>query len=68
MKAPDKIYIHRKDNPLEITWSEIKEKNATNVEYIRKDAMLEWLNERLRNSGRDGLIHMIDVIDKLNSL
>lgn len=43
MDAPDKIYIHRKDNPLEITWSETEEKGCTNTEYIRKDIVDDML-------------------------
>jgi phage head maturation protease len=47
MKAPNKIYIQTRTEPYcSITWSEVKEKNATNEEYIRKDALIEWLKER----------------------
>lgn len=46
MEAPDKIYIHTRTEPYcSITWSEVKEKNCTNEEYIRKDALLEWAKE-----------------------
>lgn len=42
---PNKIYIHRKEKPLEITWSEVEEKNATNIEYIRKKFILGFLGK-----------------------
>ena len=42
MEAPDKIYIHVRTEPRpSITFSEVPEKNSTNEEYIRKDALLE---------------------------
>ena len=51
MKAPDKIYIHTKDNPLEITFSEVEEKDTTNIAYIRKEALLKWARERKEQVG-----------------
>lgn len=49
MKAPDKIYIAETPNKLIEIWSEepIESKPyITEHEYIRKDALLEWLKER----------------------
>jgi len=43
-KVPDKIYVHVRTEPKpSITFSEVIEKNSTNEEYIRKDALLEWI-------------------------
>lgn len=43
MKAPNEIYIHLKGNPLEITFSEVEEKDCINTKYIRADlAELTW--------------------------
>lgn len=54
---PDRIYIHRKDNTLEITWSETEEKGCMNTEYICKDALWKWADEYyskcILNNGRD---------------
>ena len=68
METPDKIYIHKKDNPIEITWSEIEEKDCQNVEYIRKDALLEWLENKVSLSYGVATDALVEVIDKLNSL
>lgn len=40
--APDKIYIHQKNEHFEITWSEVEEKNCTNDVYIRKELLMEF--------------------------
>lgn len=48
-EAPEKIYIHVIYKPCEITFSEVKEKGVSNVEYTRTDAFIEkacdWLKE-----------------------
>ena len=36
----DKIFVHRRD----ISFSEVKE-DASDIEFIRKDALLEWANK-----------------------
>lgn len=60
MKAPDKIYIHARYEPHpSLTWNEVKEKNATNEEYIRKDTV-----ERIIRSA----LGPQDALNKLNSL
>ena len=71
MKLPDKIYLNIPKQTLEIpldstTW-DIKEfDDCINVEYIRKDALLDWL----KAVKADVMIPMnIDrVIAKINSL
>lgn len=74
MKEPDKIYIHTRTEPYcSITWSEVKEKNCTNEEYIRKEALIEWLESKVyeHNEDRfdDGFNAALgQVIDKLNSM
>ena len=43
MKAnePDKIYVHVRYKPCEITFSEVKEEGVSNVEYARTDAFIK---------------------------
>lgn len=43
MEAPDKIYIHEASAP-ELAEPVLKEYH---IEYIRKDALLEWAKEML---------------------
>jgi hypothetical protein len=46
--APDKIYVKEFDEGISQMWSGIKAAETTaNVqhEYIRKDALLEWIDE-----------------------
>ena len=47
--APEKIYVHIKDKPFEITFSEVIEKECSNIEYTRTDAFIEkaakWLED-----------------------
>lgn len=38
MKAPEKIYVHVRHKPCEITFSEVKEEGVSNIEYTRTDA------------------------------
>ena len=60
MKARDKIYIHTRTKPyLSLTWSEMKEKNATNEEYIRKSTVLDII----KNAE-----HLADAFYKIDSL
>lgn len=40
-EAPERIYVHIKDKPFEITFSEVIEKECSNIEYIKKDAFIE---------------------------
>ena len=54
-KAPEKIYVHIKYKPCEITFSEVIEKECSNIEYIRKDAFIEkacsWFADRYQANG-----------------
>lgn len=70
MKAPDKIFIHKKD----LSYSEVKESDS-DITFIRKDALLEWAketNQRINtDEGEYSLGYMsaiIDLIDKIDSL
>ena len=51
MKVPDKIYVSRnfsEDNSPHGLWYLNKSEHDINVEYIRKDALLEWAKEQMR--------------------
>ena len=65
MKAPDKIYVNI---PGDYWHHGTDEKVNTDTEYIRKDALLEWLEKRLGEVGIAGTICIVDVIDKLNQI
>lgn len=72
MKAPDKCYITREKNG--VIYSLSFNDNG-GLEYIRKDALMEWANKELsirRDSGDSDFLPAIvvldDLIDKLNSL
>ena len=58
--APEKIYVHIKDKPFEITFSEVIEKECSNIEYTRTDAFIEKA-ERYIRSIADGLDRDDDV-------
>lgn len=51
MKAPEKIYVHVRYKPCEITFSEVKEEGVSNIEYTRTEAFIEkackWLEDNL---------------------
>lgn len=52
MKAPDKIYLNipkqELEAPLDSTTLDTKEfDGCINIEYIRKDALLDWAKEQL---------------------
>lgn len=74
MKAPDKIYVRDFGNSLCLTWTSIKGKkhNDVDIEYIRKDALLEWLNKMLFKTANalDFRANCVygKVIDQLNSM
>lgn len=79
---PDKIYLPVIASPLlhrdviENHWIETESPFAKeNIAYIRKDALLEWLQERIKCGGDEGLManYMADlaykdVIDHINSM
>ena len=75
MKAPDKIYLCA-DAPRMYDWSIVSFEKGGNVEYIRKDALLEWAN-RLKEKWEEppmsrhspGCVFMLEqLINKLNSM
>lgn len=77
MKAPDKIYMTpsygEPDNVLLASFSKSHLDCHRDIEYIRKDALLEWLNGKVyeHNEDRfdDGFNAALgQVIDKINSL
>ena len=45
--TPDKIYIYRSEKMVGFTWNSKESKEFGNIEYIRKDALLEWANAKL---------------------
>lgn len=75
MKAPDKIYIQPNAHD---RWFEGNMPNDNFVEYIRKDALMEWTSNMLGQVSDmgfdDGDVEhgytraLQDVIDKLNSV
>lgn len=72
MKAPDKIYIDIIDMDSGYMMAPSFENNG-GAEYIRKDALLEWLESKVyeHNEDRfdDGFNAALgQVIDKINSL
>ena len=62
--APEKIYIH------EASASELTEKLPYHIEYVRKDALLEWAKIKqtqcLENSTAHAYFQMF--IDKINCM
>ena len=71
MKAPDKIYC---ENCSDGIYSHIHRwENADNIEYIRKDALLEWAKDwqdELDDSLGASMVHHVlnEVIKKIESL
>ena len=73
MEAPDKIYLREFGDSLSQVWSGIKPPEGTNIashEYIRKDALIEWLDECKNNPVITDLQkgNIQELIDKINSL
>ena len=55
MKAPNKIYLNIPKQELEApldstTWDTKEFDDCINVEYIKRDFLLKWLDERVLNS------------------
>ena len=79
MKAPDKIYLEmdKEIDKIHHLWGQLPVVHSgyEHIEYIRKDALLEWANNALssrRNMGDDYFIPAIvvlnELIDKLDSM
>lgn len=63
---PDKIYLHEED------FSRIYTQPSSTIDddvcYIRKDTLLEWLENKVSLSYGVATDALVEVIDKLNSL
>ena len=74
MKAPDKIYIQTNaGEAFSSKWTTIPFRDFENTEYIRRDALLGWLESKVyeHNEDRfdDGFNAALgQVIDKINEL
>lgn len=82
MKAPEKIYLHGYDFDKEpcVKWHEkpmekgMRGYHVVNVEYIRKDALMEWLEGKMTIEGAtEGIVGgydlaLKDVIKHIKSL
>lgn len=77
MEAPDKLYIGRRNyGPLIGGWKSqpFTSKEIESIEYIRKDALMEWLDGKMTIEGAtEGFVGgydfaLKDVINKLNSM
>lgn len=75
MKAPDKLYVGRRNyGPLIGGWKSqpFTSKEIESIEYIRKEALMEWLNQMLEISAQSLEFQRNyaygKVIDKLNSM
>ena len=67
---PDKIYIQIQDGKT-ITTNRIF---ATDIEYIRKDALLEWLESKIKDLSNGGFVNGLttlaykDVVEHINEM
>ena len=86
MKAPDKIYLcpffserdeqHKSlddvdEDSVTFCWSRFQNEDSPDIEYIRKDALLEWAEsekEKCEDETHPYAMYMNVVIHKLNSL
>ena len=74
MKAPDKIYVHTGAHLGLLTLTTIPVGGPAEQEFIRKEALLEWLDGKLTIEGAtEGFVGgydsaLKDVIEKINSL
>ena len=69
---PDKIYIPQNINRSDVTSLSFPDDKGRGIEYIRKEALLEWLNRMLEISAQSLEFQRNyaygKVIDKLNSM
>ena len=76
MITPDKIYVSRnfsEDNSPHGLWYLNKSEHDINIEYIRKDVLLEWAKEQAsiteKLNGKGAMLKAWNtLIDKLNSM
>ena len=64
--TPNKIYINV--TPLGVDYSIVPIPDFGGVEYIRKDALMEWAKEQKALMELGGHVSIDDVIDKINSI
>lgn len=74
MKAPDKIYVDIR-HPFSNEFTEMlgfeSRGNSDDIEYIRKDALLEWAEnwDKYKLRTDDGFLYAMELlINKINSL
>ena len=71
MEAPDKIYLCA-DAPRMCDWENKPFEKGGNIEYIRKDVLLEFAKEQLENNvgqyDGDYDFAIYNLIDKLNTM
>ena len=68
MNAPDKVFVYcdHEGNPDKV---DIYPLGKNSIEYIRKDALLEWAEDFKATTGWSEIQEaMDDLIDKLNSM
>lgn len=74
MKAPDKIYVHTGAHLGMLTLTTIPVDAPGEQEYIRKDALLEWLDGKMTIEGAtEGFVGgydsaLKDVIEHINEM
>lgn len=69
MEAPDKIYQCRfAAGEHDVAYRLTPEPYAENTEYIRKDLLLKWLENKVSLSYGVATDAFVEVIDKINSL
>lgn len=74
MKAPDKLYVGRRNyGPLIGGWESqpFASKEIESIEYIRKEALLKWLQETRAIPHENAITRDLafqEVVNKLNSM
>ena len=72
MKAPDKIYITTHNGEtISSKWTTIPFRDFENTEYIRKDALIEWIQEVRAIPHENAITRDLafqEVVNKLNSM
>lgn len=75
MTAPDKIYVREYPDGVARFWEEKKKDDVVATiphEYIRKDALVEWVNKMLQDTADRLDFHgnqaFAQLFDKLNSM
>ena len=77
MKAPDKVYVSRnfsEDDSPHGLWHLNKSEHDVNLEYIRKDALLDLVKKEMKewssesNTAQGVKMGLTLVLDKINSL